>query len=179
MRQSDAYTGNWQAIYSDDLQQNLKDQYVVNELDRINALTDSTKKSPAKMKKKQQLLRNLLSSRRVIIHAAEQLSAAYNTDLTSTLERVIPSTASSISKSSNDVLASSVAALFDPLQIFMMKYKEQQQADATTRPTTRGSATSEDPLYIQQINEVLGVMKEVDDYVVKNNVGGLLNNSNR
>ena len=59
MSQSDAYKGNYQNLYSKDLQKLLKDQYVVEENDRINVLTDSTKKGPAKMKKKQNLITNL------------------------------------------------------------------------------------------------------------------------
>jgi hypothetical protein len=93
MSQNDDYKGNYQMLYNKDLQQQLlKDQYVVEENDRINVLTYSTTKGPAKMKQKQNLLTNLHTSRNTIISAAKQLVAAYNTGVESVFECIIPET---------------------------------------------------------------------------------------
>jgi hypothetical protein len=72
MRQSDVYDGNWKQLYSPGLQQTLKNQYVVTDLDRVNALSDSTKQGPAKLREKKGILQGLVISRVEIMQRLQQ-----------------------------------------------------------------------------------------------------------
>ena len=72
----------------------------------------------------------------------------------------------------NDDLAWDLVNLLAPLQVFMSKMEEQEEAQQMNTVSTRGA--SQDPPFLQCVKNVIVMLKSVDKMVVDENVGGLI-----
>ena len=135
MRQSDNWEGNLQKLLLPQLRDELRKHHVVTDTDRLEVLQQSGVNAPCKLARKKVLLSAAMRNKSALLGVSKTIDAAFNTELTAALSRTIPITLRGLD---NHGLAQHVLSLAEPMELFALKMREQQETEGTHHTRSGG-----------------------------------------